>query len=175
MRVIKTRGGTVFHVVNETRTKTRRATGFILCKHGEEVDVAEIRAGVPTCKTCKTLDNVIALNAHERGIISRAANGVRPQNQPGIGKLVALDVVDETTMELTKRGQALALDYTEGPAPWCDFHGVWHARTPLRAERICGGIIQELDGLGVEKYNALRAVAKPVSCVQCVSWMSRGG
>lgn len=174
MRVLKTRGGSVYHVVNETLTKFRKATGFILCKYGQEVDVAEMRAGVATCRSCKILDNVVALNAHERGIIARAAHGVRPQKQPGLGKLIAIDIIEEETMALTRRGQLLALDYTEGAAPWCDADGVWHARTTLSADRVCGGVIQDLDGLGVEKYNALRAVARPVSCVPCMCWVSRG-
>ncbi len=174
MRVIRVRGGDVWHVMNESLTKSRKATGFILCKHGQEMDVAEMRAGVATCKSCKLLDNVIMLNAHERGIISRAANGVKPQKQPGLGKLIALDVIDEETMELSKRGKLLALDYTEGPVPWCDRDNVWHAREPLQANRVCGGVIQELDGLGVEKYAALRNITKPVSCLTCAYWSSRG-
>lgn len=174
MRVMRVGSGHVWHVVNETLTKSRKATGFILCRHGQEQDVAEMRAGVATCKSCKILDNAIGLSAHERGIIDRASRGIPAAAQPGVGKLVAVDIIDEDTRLLTKRGQILALDYTEGAAPWCDRDGVWHARHPLDANRICGGIIQELDGLGVEKYGALRNVARAVSCIQCAYWSSRG-
>lgn len=175
MKVVRMHGGSVFHVVHETQTRTRRASAYII-HNDSEIDVAEMRDGVPTCTKCVELDNPLKLSAHEKAVIATLAQGypignAKPQS---VRRLIQLDIVHyEKRNELTRRGKILALDYTERTAPWYDERGVGHYREPLDYHTLCASRgpdfpVAEFGKMTVERYDKLRKAGGVVTCLVCL-------
>lgn len=178
MPVMKVRAGTVFHVVHETLTHTRRKTGFSICHADNEFDVTEMRAGVPTCTKCLELDNPLNLSAHERNLLHALALGPRAANGPALGPLVRRDLIAQASggcYTLTRRGRILAQDFTDGTAPWVDAHHVGHLRHPLQVHLLCGmgGMGAEVAALTLDRYDKLRKLGTVVTCIACLHGLTR--
>lgn len=173
MSVFKMRGGTVWHVVNETRSHARRKSAFIICGSRDALE-GERRAGVPTCKKCLQLDNPFNLMPTEKAAIRRLAEGGQPFNLAGRGKLISIDLMTDDGC-LSDRGKALARDFTEGTAPYIDENDVAHARHPLDVTTLCSSsariVIAEYERLTVSRYQALRNLDVPVTCIPCLRAM----
>lgn len=175
MKVVRVSGGTVFHVVHETQTHTRRATAFVICNDSEQ-SVAEMRDGVPTCSKCVVLDNPLKLSAHEKKVIELLALGypvgnAKPQS---VRALIQRDLVDyRDKNKLTRRGLILAKDFTEGTAPWWDDKGVSHYRHALEPHALCaqtgpGFPVMPADKITVERYDKMRKAGGVVTCLTCL-------
>lgn len=174
MKVVRMHGGHVYHVVHETQTHTRRATAYIICTDSE-VDVAEMRDGVPTCTKCVEYDNPLKLSAHEKSVIANLARGypVGSSKPQSVRRLIQLDFVHQVSKELTRRGKILARDYTEGTAAWFDEKNVGHYREPLDYHTLCASQgpnfpVAEFGKMTTERYDKLRKAGGVVTCLPCL-------
>lgn len=175
MKVVRVRGGTMFHVVHETQTHARRATAYVICSDQEQ-DVAEMRDGSPTCSKCVQLDDPLKLNAHEQKVIEILAHGhpIGIAKPASVRRLGQLDLIHYQHKEqLTRRGKILALDFTEGTAPWFDDNHVGHYRLPLSGHLRCGSpsrpdMVAVFYDMTVERYGKLRKAGGVVTCLACL-------
>lgn len=171
MKTLRIKTGFVEHVVHETMTKSRKKSGFVICRP-DELEGEITNGGPATCKKCVEMDNPFNTGMAERALLREAAERGRvAPGYAGWGRLVRLDLLNEDGT-LTRRGRILADDYTMGPAATCDDAGVWHNREPLSFYRSCDRVqMPDVAKMSVARYAKLRAIAGCVSCLQCLMLM----
>jgi hypothetical protein len=178
--IFKATRGQLWHVVHETRTANFKDVTYVLCR-SEYLGAGMRKRGSVTstsaaCSVCLKIDNPMTLSTAARAALEESAT-VRPdglglRNSRGYRELQTADLVDGDE-ELTARGRVLAQDFTEGPSPMPDEHGVVHKRDPFQYKARCDGTpLQPFRGVvTLDTYVKLRQVyaGTVVTCVACLS------
>lgn len=166
--------GHVIHVVHETKTGAAWKMCWTLC--GEYFHSGVRGNKAPTCPGCLRYDNPLNLSHRSRTHFTWiVAPDLAPGFSGGRGALEELVRSDFLNHEgsLTRRGAAIAEDFTAGVVPLADAGGLMHTRYPLVKEPRCSNSIVLPDALKMttRQYELLRKVESDflVTCLQCLS------
>lgn len=160
-----------YHVVHETKTGAARKSCYTIC--GEYFESGERATHRPTCPHCVKLDNPLLLPPEDRQFLKTVVElGIwrdAPKSK-SFHALVERDLLN-TNNKLTRRGHVLAEDWTTGPVPMQDEHGIVHTRHPLAPAAQCTGLrLQDVDKMTLSHYEKLRKIEDSlvISCISCL-------
>lgn len=169
----KPANGRVYHVIHETKSLNAPHACWSLCGNyfhdGDRFD------RVPTCPRCLANDNPLALSTGAvTWLKSYMERGDTFVNLPSLcQELFRADFID-AYKSLTRRGQVLALDWTQGAVPFADKDHVVHERWPLGHARCCRDLpLEGWESMTFQRYERLRLVHENtpflVTCLTCLA------